>query len=80
MENKLYKGTFNWHGESFTLYTQSPSEEQAFRFLCKKISEKLGHATSNTVRHYFYDTDKYEIKEVISNDKGFVKESTECRK
>jgi len=59
-------GEFCWHGEypPIKLYCTSPSIEQAFRFFCKRISEKLGHKTSNEVRHYFYDTNKYTIREV----------------
>ena len=63
-EQLTWYGEFNWHGELHKLYCTSPSIEQAFRFLCLQLSKKLGHATSNEVRHYFYDTDKYTIKEV----------------
>ena len=75
-EKHTYYGTFNWHGEDFSLYCTSPSKEQAFRFFCKRISEKLGHSTSNEVRHYFYDTDRYNIKEVKKREQKKDESST----
>jgi hypothetical protein len=63
-EQKTWCGEFNWYGEIHKLYCTSPSFDQAFRFLCLQLSKKVGHRTSNDVRHYFYATDRYMIKEV----------------
>jgi len=60
----LYKGTFNWYGEVIKdLYAHAYSEVQAFNFLCKQVSIKVDRSLFD-VRHYFYDSNKYEIKEV----------------
>ena len=64
----LYKGSFNWYGEVIKdLYAHAYSREQAFNFLCKQVSVKVGRSLFD-VRHYFYDSNKYELKEVIKDE------------
>lgn len=74
----LFSGTFNWYGELHNMYCRAESREQAFRFFCKRLSDKLGYKTSNTVRHYFYDTDKYMIREEKKKEDGKENKCTGC--
>lgn len=61
---KLYKGTFNWAGESYDLYTQAYSAEGAFANFTRRLSAKVGYIRSY-VRDYFDgEKDNYYIEEV----------------
>ncbi|OQB10007.1 MAG: hypothetical protein BWY21_00571 [Parcubacteria group bacterium ADurb.Bin216] len=67
--SNLYKGIFNYHGEVSTLYTTAESEGQAYRFFCERLAQRYDTASIN-IRHYFWGTDKYEIKIERSKEDG----------
>jgi len=62
MTKDLYKGDFNWHGQLFTLYTQTNKESAAFNNFCKQLTKKVGYSF-NYVRNYFlkFNRDGYLI-------------------
>jgi hypothetical protein len=63
MTNKiLYKGTFNWHGETFVFFRYAHSEAQAYKLFLIELSNKLRRTYSSIDRH-FYGTDHYKIVE-----------------
>lgn len=61
----LYKGTFNWYGETHVLYTKASCENRAFGNFIKQLADKLKR-TRRSVMLYFLDESKgnWEIKEV----------------
>ncbi len=70
---KLYKGRFNWYGDVIPnngkyLHCHAASIGQAFNFLCKQVSVIVKRSLFD-VRHYFYDSNKYIIEEVIEDDR-----------
>jgi hypothetical protein len=68
IEKKVYRGIFNYHGDIFTKYVKAHNEDQAFRIICKLISEGMGLKNDIDIRHYFWGTDYFDIKEVINNE------------
>lgn len=80
MEPKLFICSFNWHGELHTFKPKANNEDHAFNKCCATIAKKLGHRSSFEVRHYFYGTDKYNIREVIEDDKGITQADVKCSK
>lgn len=61
-EKFLFKGIFNYYGETNTLYTHAQSRAQAFNFFCRQLSEKYEHSYM-VIYGYFINTDRYEIIE-----------------
>jgi len=48
----LYKGIFNWAGESYTMYTHAFSKEKAFlNFINQLCKKKIG--SKRTISQYF---------------------------
>jgi len=47
---QLYKGTFNWYGETLVLYTHAHSIDQALMNFCRKMTKTLGYS-----RYYIYN-------------------------
>ena len=68
-KNKYY-GIFNWKGEIHDFWCWADSEDQAFLFFCIRLAEKLWRIRSFDVRHYFYDSNKYEIRKEVIKDGG----------
>ena len=68
---KLFKGTFNYAGVSYTLYTHAISEEWAFLNFTSQLSKKVGYKPSY-VRSYFNGSkDNYYIREEVkTNEEG----------
>lgn len=62
---KLFKGTFNWHGEVLTIWTHTDSEKQAFSLMIARLNNKLDY-TRAAISRYFSDPwkDNYKIEEV----------------
>lgn len=74
MTKKLYRGTFNYAGEVYELYTHTLSPEEAFLNFCSQLSKKL-HFMKRTVIYYFNGSkDNYYIEE--ANKKSERKESS----
>jgi len=64
MNKTLYKGLFNWKGESNTLYKYAISETVVFSLFIQSLSKQY-RINRSTVRMYFQDTDKYKIRKEI---------------
>jgi hypothetical protein len=58
-----YRGTFNWYGQVFEIYTQASSERAAFYLFCIQIGKKVICLPSRT-KKYFCGSNRYEIKEI----------------
>ena len=64
MKRKLFKGTFNWCGESYDLYTRASSLHAAWLNFTAQLSKKLGFS-KYSVRQYFDGSkDNYYVEEV----------------
>ena len=66
MENTdktLYRGMFNWSGETHELYTHAHSPDQAFNLMISKLAKKL-QITRYSVLIRFIDNraDNYRIE------------------
>lgn len=75
----LYKGVFNWKGEIYTKYVYAYSEDQAFRLICKLISQDMNLRNDIDIRHYFWGTVFFEItkvKEVKKNAESKITEAS----
>jgi len=57
MKNNLYKGTFNWYGENYTLYTHAKCQSKAFSNFVTQLSKLLERERS-AVSVYFVDGSK----------------------
>jgi len=64
MVKNLYKGDFNWQGQTFNLHTQTnyENEGEAFDNFCHQLTKKVGYSF-NYVRNYFlqFNRDGYLI-------------------
>jgi len=58
-----YKGTFNWFGENFILYTHAHSADGAFLNFCSQLSERVGYSPRR-VRNRFTNSTHYEISKI----------------
>lgn len=56
MNKDLYKGIFNWYGQTITLYRHAKSESMAKMYFSFKIAE-LANTSWHRVYSYFF-TDK----------------------
>jgi len=64
-EKILYKGTFNWHGETLVLYKYAKSSGHALSLMITTLSSRLGYER-NYVSNYFMNDkkDNYKMEEV----------------
>jgi hypothetical protein len=62
--SKNYHCEFNWKGEIYNADFEAYSEDHAFRKMCWSISKRLGLTNDIDIRHYFWGTDKFNIKEI----------------
>jgi len=70
MKKKLFKGTFNYAGETYVMFTHAITEEWAFLNFTSQLSKKVGYKPSY-VRGYFNGaTDNYYIKEEVKEDES----------
>ena len=67
-EKTLYKGTFNWHGETLIIYNYANSKKQSLAFMIITLSNRLGYERSY-ISNYFHDesVDNYKIEKVKNN-------------
>ena len=64
----LYKGTFNFEGETHILYCRANNENHAFSTLCVQLARKMNRS-SWSIRQYFWQTNKYYVcQETSKND------------
>ena len=64
MSKKLFKGTFNYSGYVFILYTHSLSEERAFLNFVTQISKHLKVGKRTVMFKFDGSVDNYLIEEV----------------
>ena len=58
----LYKGIFNWVGESYTMYTHAISLDKAFLNFINQLNKKIKYTGKSTIIQYFDGTkDNYYI-------------------
>ena len=61
----LYKGEFNWHGESFVLHRHATTAQRAWFFMTLHIS-KVVKTSHGQVKYYFGGIkDNYKVKKVL---------------
>jgi hypothetical protein len=65
MDKQLYRGVFNWSGESHEMFTRAVSKERAFKNFTAKLAKKVG-MTRYAVAIRFLDNraDNYLIEKV----------------
>ncbi len=59
----LYKGSFNWYGYTFDLYTTAKSKERAFNNLISRLAKKV-QLPRRVVLNKVNSFDSYEIEEI----------------
>ena len=59
-----FKGTFNWHGEVFSLSTKAKNETIAYTKLTQVIAKKVGRTVSCVKAHFDGTRDNFTIREV----------------
>ena len=63
----LWKGTFNWSGEVFTIYKRAHNESSAFQLMALEIAKRKS-ISAWAVRQYFNGKkDNFEVKEESLN-------------
>ena len=64
----LYKGIFNWAGESYTMYTHAFSKEKAFLNFVNQLNKKIHYTGRSTIIQYFNGSkDNYYIQKEKEN-------------
>lgn len=61
---KLYKGTFNYAGETYKMYTHAVTEEWAFLNFTSQLSKKVGYMPSYIRMVFNGSKDNYIIEEM----------------
>jgi hypothetical protein len=84
LKTSLFRGRFNWYGQVIPkdgnwLYTHAMSEAQAFNFFCQRLTDIVNTSLFN-VRHYFYDSNKYEIYKEEEEQKDEAQQSGNARR
>lgn len=77
---KLFKGSFNYYGETTNLWTHAHTEEQAFTYFIKKLAFQVDR-TRISVSNYFHSgKDNFLIEQIKGekNDKGIRNFTEEC--
>lgn len=64
ISNKLYKGIFNYSGETRLLYTQASSPEKAFLNFITQLSKWAGIGKRTIRQKFDGSVDNYYIEEV----------------
>ena len=65
VRKRLWKGTFNWSGEVFTIYKRAHNESTAFQLMAFELAKRKG-LTAWAIRQYFNgEKDNFEIKEEV---------------
>ncbi len=60
----LYKGEFNYKGETFTLYRHATSKDEAKKFMILEIAEKCNTAISRIFNHFNRYLDNHHITKI----------------
>jgi len=65
----LYKGEFNWYGETLTYYCHAYTEVDAFRLFCHRLAKRIG-VLPRKVRNYFNgEKDNFRITKEMKEGK-----------
>jgi hypothetical protein len=70
---KLYMGTFNWYGETHTLYTHSHTPALARLQLLQQLAEKIRYEFPYVAR-YFVTEGHHTITQIVKEDKNEQKD------
>ena len=68
MSKELWYGKFNYQGEIHEMYCKAQGKRHAFQTFCYKLAQEL-KLSSWSVRNYFWETNKYELKREESTQK-----------
>jgi hypothetical protein len=60
---KLYKGSFNYFGETTELWTHAHSREQALTYFIKKIAFQLDRTRLSVYNYFHSGKDNYLIEQ-----------------
>jgi len=62
----LWKGTFNYRGKKFILYTQTYTRDNSLAFysFCFQLSEKLEMLYTSTRDYFLSNPDQYTVKKM----------------
>ena len=60
---KLYKGSFNYYGETINLWTHAHSKEQAFTYFIKELAFQLDRTRISVSNYFLSGKDNYLIEE-----------------
>ena len=58
---KLYRGDFNWYGETITMYRQAPSHKAAFNLFIFVVAKMVDRSTSSVRQYFTQSKDNYQI-------------------
>jgi len=61
---KLWKGTFNWAGEVYEMFTHAINSEKAYLNFCSQLSKKLKIGKRTVMFKFDGSNDNYYIKEI----------------
>ena len=64
---KLYKGSFNFYGETMNLWTHASSKEQAFTYFIKKLAFQLDRTRISVSNYFLSGKDNYLIEQIKEN-------------
>ena len=59
---KLYKGIFNWHGESYELFTHANSPDSAWLNFVDQMCKKVKLSKRTVMMYFNGDVDNYYIR------------------
>ena len=62
-----FKGTFNYMGTSYMLYTDTTDRTKAFNNFLYQIVKKVGYSYHYIFRYFMSGKDNYLIEEVIDD-------------
>lgn len=60
---KLYKGSFNFYGETMSFWTNAYSEKQAFTYFIKKLAFQLDRTRLSISNYFLSGKDNYLIEQ-----------------
>ena len=59
-----YRGTFNWYGETHTLWIHAFTLGAARQKLLHKLADKLGFEFAHVSRHFNYGQAEHKIEQI----------------
>ena len=68
MTKKLFKGTFNYAGETYEMFTHAVSSDWAWMNFTTQLSKKVGYLPTYMRRYFDGKVDNYYIEEVKEDE------------